>query len=68
MKTLPAIRHELTKRETLILKFVAKGCSNKEIAGYLFISIETVKKHLKNCYQKLDAHNKIEALLKAGLF
>ncbi len=57
----------LTLREKLILKLVAKGCTNKQIAERLFISIETVRKHLKNSYKKLEAHNKIEALRKAGL-
>ncbi len=57
----------LTLRERLILKLVAKGCTNKQIAERLFISIETVRKHLKNSYKKLEAHNKIEALRKAGL-
>jgi DNA-binding CsgD family transcriptional regulator len=46
---------------------VAKGCTNKQIADRLFISIETVRKHLKNSYKKLEAHNKIEALRKVGL-
>ncbi len=54
----------LTSREREILKLVAEGCSNKQIADKLFISIETAKKHLKNIFQKLDAKNKIQAMNK----
>ena len=61
------IETALKVRERLILKLVTKGCTNKQIANRLFISIETVRKHLKNSYKKLEAHNKIEALRKAGL-
>ena len=57
----------LTKREKLVLKLVGMGCSNKQIADRLFISSETVKKHLKNAYKKLGACNKIEALRKAKI-
>lgn len=57
----------LTQRESMILKLVAKGCSNKQIAGSLFISTDTVKNHLKNVYRKLGASNRIEALRKAEM-
>lgn len=56
----------LTAREKLILKLVAKGCSNKQIADKLLISIETVKNHLKNIYRKLGAANRIDALRRAA--
>ena len=55
----------LTKRELVILSLMAKGLSNKEIAGKLFVSTDTVKKHLYNTYQKLNAHNRVGALAKA---
>jgi len=54
----------ITRREIEILSLMAKGNLNKEIAGQLNISTETVKKHLKNIYVKIGAHNKIEALNK----
>ncbi len=57
----------LTDRELEVLRFVAEGCSNKEIGAQLFISSETVKKHLKNSFNKLGAHNRLAALRKAGL-
>ncbi len=67
MKTLPRVRLDLTTRETLVLKLVAKGCTARQIAVELFISVETVRKHLKNSYKKLGACNKIEALKKGGM-
>lgn len=55
---------ELTERETEILKLLATGLQYKEIAEKLFISNETVKKHLRNIYQKLHVQNKVEAINK----
>lgn len=57
------LRESLTAREFEILDLVKKGALNKEIAVQLFISIETVKKHLKNIYSKLNVRNRIEATL-----
>lgn len=54
----------LTSRETEVMKLVGIGLPNKAIAMQLGISAETVKKHLKNVYEKLEASNKIEALNK----
>ncbi len=47
----------LTQREREILKLIAEGYRNKEIADYLFISIKTVEKHRANLMRKLDLHN-----------
>ena len=47
----------ITKREKEILKLIATGMGVKEIAGRLFISIETVHKHRKNMIKKLNAKN-----------
>ncbi|MEJ2691094.1 MAG: response regulator transcription factor [Deltaproteobacteria bacterium] len=47
----------LTKREREILKLVAEGFSNKEIAAYLFISPKTVDNHRTNLMRKLDLHS-----------
>jgi len=55
----------LTDRETEILDFLAKGYLYKEIAAELFISKETVKKHIHNIYDKLHVQNRTEALNKA---
>ncbi len=52
----------LTERELEALKLIMKGKANKEIADALFVSINTVKFHLTNIYQKLGVTNKKEAL------
>lgn len=57
----------LSHREKEVLELLSKGLMYKEIAQHLFISPETVKKHLKNIYQKLHVQNKIEALNKFRL-
>jgi len=57
-------KESLTRREREILSLMAKGKINKEIAALLYISPETVKKHVQNIYVKLGVHNKIEALNK----
>lgn len=56
--------HLLTKRETELLGFVSKGFRNKEIADKLFISTETVRKHINNIYQKLHVQSRMEAVNK----
>jgi DNA-binding NarL/FixJ family response regulator len=55
----------LTNRENEILDYLAKGYLYKEIATELFISKETVKKHIHNIYDKLHVQNRTEALNKA---
>lgn len=56
---------ELTKQEFCVLELVAKGLINKEIAQELNISIATTKAHLESIYKKLDAHNRVQAVVKA---
>jgi len=51
----------LTRREEEVLEALAKGWLYKEIAAALFISLDTVKKHCKNIYQKLKVRNRTEA-------
>ena len=55
----------LTAREKEILKFLVEGMSYKMIADASFISIETVRGHIKNIYEKLHVHSKGEAVAKA---
>ena len=57
----------LSQREKEVLELLAKGLSYKEIASQLGVTMETIKKHLKNIYQKLHVQNKIEALNKFKL-
>ena len=47
----------LTKREREILKLIAEGHKNKEIADFLCVSLKTVEKHRTNLMKKLDIHN-----------
>lgn len=54
-------KNKLTKREFEILKLVSQGYNNKVIAEKSFISLNTVKFHLKNIYEKLDVDNRIQA-------
>jgi DNA-binding NarL/FixJ family response regulator len=56
---------ELTNRELEVLKLLAEGTSNKEIAAQLFISIKTVKTHITHIFEKLDVKNRTEAVAKA---
>jgi two-component system response regulator NreC len=54
----PASAYEmLTQREREILKLIAEGYKNKEVADYLCISLKTVEKHRANLIRKLDLHN-----------
>jgi ATP/maltotriose-dependent transcriptional regulator MalT len=55
----------LTRREREVLRLVADGMSNKEVANKLFISDVTVKLHLRHIYEKLGVRNRTEAALHA---
>ena len=58
------VLHQLTKRETEMLGLLSKGFRYKEISDKLFISTETVRKHINNIYQKLQVQSRIEAVNK----
>ena len=55
----------LTPREKEVLQFVQKGLSNKEIADSLFISVNTVKKHVQRLYDKFGVNNRTSLSVKA---
>ena len=55
----------LSEREIEVLRFVARGASNKEIAAALFISEATVKSHLIHIYRKLDVDDRTAAVTAA---
>lgn len=50
----------LTAREKQVLKLIAEGRRNRDIAEYLFVSVKTVEKHRANLMSKLDLHNTAE--------
>jgi DNA-binding NarL/FixJ family response regulator len=52
----------LTTRETEVLRLIAQGLSNPEIAGRLFISEATVKTHINNTFAKIGARHRAEAV------
>jgi two-component system NarL family response regulator len=55
----------LTTRELEVLKLVARGLSNKDVADQLFISENTVKNHVRNILEKLHLHSRMEAVMYA---
>jgi DNA-binding NarL/FixJ family response regulator len=57
----------LTDRELDVIKAVAKGLSNKQIAHELFVSESTVKFHLQNASKKLGAHRRAEIVHRAAV-
>lgn len=60
-------KESLSLREREVLQQLSKGFSYKDIAEKLFISVETVRTHIRNIYEKLHAGSRKEALRKAGL-
>jgi ATP/maltotriose-dependent transcriptional regulator MalT len=55
----------LTQREHEILFLIAQGLSNRQIAEQLVIAVSTVKRHVNNCYGKLDVSSRTQAVIKA---
>jgi LuxR family maltose regulon positive regulatory protein len=61
----PVIVEELTVRECEVLKLLAGMLTTAEVAGELYISVNTVKTHLKSIYRKLAANHRGEAVRRA---
>lgn len=57
---------DLSRREQEILELLSKGFRYKEIADKIFISLETVRTHVRNIYEKLQVNSRVEALKKTG--
>jgi DNA-binding NarL/FixJ family response regulator len=60
-KSRPADTHGLTGREIQVLRLVAAGRSNREIADELFISEHTVARHVQNIFAKLNVSSRAAA-------
>ncbi len=55
----------LSEREHAVLRLIAEGLSNQEIARNLVVTVSTVKTHLNNIYAKLHVHTRLQAVTKA---
>jgi ATP/maltotriose-dependent transcriptional regulator MalT len=56
---------QLTAREVEVLRLVAQGLTNKEIANKLIVAPSTIKQHLKHIFSKLNVHNRTQAVTRA---
>ncbi len=61
----PNVFHELSDREMEVLKLIADGCANAEIAGNLYLSEKTVKSHVSNILGKLHLADRTQAAVYA---
>jgi len=61
----PGRAEPLTGRELEVLRLIAAGSSNQRIARELFVSLDTVKKHVTHLLGKLGAANRTEAVARA---
>jgi two-component system response regulator DegU len=60
----PGAGQTVSAREIEVLQLIAEGASPPEVAERLFISAKTVKNHLSSIYEKLDARDRTQAVLK----
>ena len=63
--TLDSVVEILSKRELQILQKVSEGCTDVELAEQIFLSVNTVKWHLRNIYNKLAVRSRLEAVTEA---
>lgn len=61
----PALAEPITERELEVLRLVAEGLKNQEIADRLVITRGTVRVHINNLYRKLDVNNRVQAVSRA---
>lgn len=55
-------KRKISKRELEVLELIAQGFSNQEIANRLFVSINTIKTHSSNLFEKLDVKRRTQAI------
>jgi LuxR family maltose regulon positive regulatory protein len=60
-----ALVEPLTERELEVLRLIAGGLSNREIARELVVAVSTVKTHINHIYGKLDVKNRTQAVARA---
>jgi DNA-binding NarL/FixJ family response regulator len=58
-------QYQLTEREQEVLRLMARGLSNAEIAGELILGLQTVKTHVANVLSKLNARDRTQAVIRA---
>ena len=61
----PTVAEPLTERERDVLRLLAAGRSNPEIARTLYVELNTVKTHVKSLYGKLGVHSRVQAAQRA---
>jgi LuxR family maltose regulon positive regulatory protein len=61
----PLLIEPLSERETEVLRLIATGLSNREIAAELVLTVGTVKRHASNIYGKLNVHKRTQAVARA---
>ena len=61
----PHVTHDLTPRETQVLRCLAAGIGRAEIAKHLFMSPHTARTHLQRILAKLDVHSALAAMARA---
>ena len=65
-KSAVSLRSTLTRRELEVIRLVARGGNNYEIANTLFISVNTVMRHMTHIFTKTSTSNRVEAALFAA--
>jgi LuxR family maltose regulon positive regulatory protein len=61
----PELQEALTESELRVLRYLPSNLSAPEIAAEIFLSTSTVKTHMRHIYDKLDAHRRTEAVVRA---
>ena len=61
----PRVIEPLSGSETRVLRFLPTNLSMPEISGQLYLSVNTVRTHVRHVYEKLGAHSRVEAVERA---